>query len=357
MIVALFGYAGTGKTSLFEILSQKKTEIRHHQDGRTDLPKAVCQVPDERLDRLATVYPDKKKVLVHLELVDFPGIAAGEMSTNQYLAQLRQVDGLVHVVRSFQNPAVPHPRGRISPVDDLKAMMEELILSDLVMVTSRLEKLEKDLRKLKDPEAEREKALLEKIKPWLEEGQTVQHLQLTPSEEKMIRGFCLLSLKPILHLVNLDEKQLAFLDHPEELLTGLLPGLPVSAFCGKIEKEILELEEEERALFQSMYGLTESASSRFFKKLYEVMGLIHFYTIGKEEVRAWVIRKNTPALKAAGEIHSDIEKGFIRAEVLHFSELEKHGSWNQAKEAGAIRLEGKDYPVQDGDIIYFRFNP
>jgi GTP-binding protein YchF len=357
MIVALFGYAGTGKTSLFEILSQKKTEIRHHQDGRTELPKAVCQVPDERLDRLATVYPDKKKVLVHLELVDFPGIAAGEMSTNQYLAQLRQVDGLVHVVRSFQNPAVPHPRGRISPVDDLKAMMEELILSDLVMVTSRLEKLEKDLRKLKDPEAEREKALLEKIKPWLEEGQTVQHLQLTPSEEKMIRGFCLLSLKPILHLVNLDEKQLAFLDHPEELLTGLLPGLPVSAFCGKIEKEILELEEEERALFQSMYGLTESASSRFFKKLYEVMGLIHFYTIGKEEVRAWVIRKNTPALKAAGEIHSDIEKGFIRAEVLHFSELEKHGSWNQAKEAGAIRLEGKDYPVQDGDIIYFRFNP
>jgi GTP-binding protein YchF len=357
MIVALFGYAGTGKTSLFEILSQKKTEIRHHQDGRTDLPKAVCQVPDERLDRLASVYPDKKKVLVHLELVDFPGIATGEMSTNQYLAQLRQVDGLVHVVRSFQNPAVPHPRGRISPVDDLKAMMEELILSDLVMVTSRLEKLEKDLRKLKDPEAEREKALLEKIKPWLEEGQTVQHLQLTPSEEKMIRGFCLLSLKPILHLVNLDEKQLAFLDHPEELLTGLLPGLPVSAFCGKIEKEILELEEEERALFQSMYGLTESASSRFFKKLYEVMGLIHFYTIGKEEVRAWVIRKNTPALKAAGEIHSDIEKGFIRAEVLHFSELEKHGSWNQAKEAGAIRLEGKDYPVQDGDIIYFRFNP
>lgn len=357
MIVALFGYAGTGKTSLFEILSQKKTEIRHHQDGRTDLPKAVCQVPDERLDRLASVFPDKKKVLVHLELVDFPGIATGEMSTNQYLAQLRQVDGLVHVVRSFQNPAVPHPRGRISPVDDLKAMMEELILSDLVMVTSRLEKLEKDLRKLKDPEAEREKALLEKIKPWLEEGQTVQHLQLTPSEEKMIRGFCLLSLKPILHLVNLDEKQLAFLDHPEELLTGLLPGLPVSAFCGKIEKEILELEEEERALFQSMYGLTESASSRFFKKLYEVMGLIHFYTIGKEEVRAWVIRKNTPALKAAGEIHSDIEKGFIRAEVLHFSELEKHGSWNQAKEAGAIRLEGKDYPVQDGDIIYFRFNP
>jgi len=357
MIVALFGYAGTGKTSLFEILSQKKTEIRHHQDGRPELPKAVCQVPDERLDRLASVYPDKKKVLVHLELVDFPGIATGEMSTNQYLAQLRQVDGLVHVVRSFQNPAVPHPRGRISPVDDLKAMMEELILSDLVMVTSRLEKLEKDLRKLKDPEAEREKALLEKIKPWLEEGQTVQHLQLTPSEEKMIRGFCLLSLKPILHLVNLDEKQLAFLDHPEELLTGLLPGLPVSAFCGKIEKEILELEEEERALFQSMYGLTESASSRFFKKLYEVMGLIHFYTIGKEEVRAWVIRKNTPALKAAGEIHSDIEKGFIRAEVLHFSELEKHGSWNQAKEAGAIRLEGKDYPVQDGDIIYFRFNP
>ncbi|MBC7363991.1 MAG: redox-regulated ATPase YchF [Candidatus Aminicenantes bacterium] len=357
MIIALFGYAGTGKTSLFEILSQKKTEIRHHQEGRIELPKAVCQVPDERLDWLCSVYPEKKKVPVHLELVDFPGISAGEISTNQYIAQLRQVDGLVHVVRSFQNPAVTHPRGHINPVDDIRAMMEELILSDLVMITGRLEKLEKDLKKLKDTEAEREKALLEKIKPWLEEGRTAQQLQLTPSEEKMIRGFCLLSLKPVLHLINLDEKQLAFLDHPEELLTGLQPDLPVSAFCGKIEKEILELEEEERALFQGMYGLTEPTASRFFKKLYEVMGLIHFYTIGKEEVRAWVIRKNTPALKAAGEIHSDIEKGFIRAEVLKFNDLQKYGSWNQAREAGAIHLEGKNYPVQDGDIIYFRFNP
>lgn len=357
MIVALFGYSGTGKTSLFEILSQRKTEFRHHHEGKHELPRAVCQVPDERLERLAGAYPDKKKVLVHLELVDFPGLAAGEMSANQYLAQLRQADGLVHVVRSFENPAVPHPRARINPADDIRAMLEELVLSDLMMVTGRLEKLEKDLKKLKDPEAEKEYALLGKIKPWLEQGQTIQHVGLTPSEEKMIRGFCLLSLKPILHLINLDEKQLAFLENPDELLIGLKPGTPVAAFCGKIEKEILELEEEERALFQSMYGLLEPSSSRFFRKLYEVMGLIHFYTIGKEEVRAWVIRKNTPAVKAAGEIHSDIEKGFIRAEVLSFSEFEKHGSWHQAKEAGAIRLEGKEYPVQDGDIIYFRFNP
>lgn len=357
MVIALFGFSGTGKTSLFEILSQKKPEARHHHEGRHELPRAVCQVPDERLDRLALVYPDKRKVQVHLELVDFPGIAAGEMSTNQYLAQLRQVDGLVHTVRSFENPAVPPARGRINPTDDIKAMTEELILSDLVMICGRLEKLEKDLKKLKDPEAEKEHVLLGKLKAWMEKGQPVQNLQLSLSEEKMIRGFCLLSLKPIIHMINLDEKQLAFLENPEELLSGLQPGVHVAAFCGKIEKEILELEEEERALFQSMYGLLEPASRRFFRKLYEVMHLVHFYTIGREEVRAWVIRENTPAVKAAGEIHSDIEKGFIRAEVLHYQDFEKHGSWNQAKESGAIRLEGKDYPVQDGDIIYFRFNP
>ncbi|MBC7360759.1 MAG: redox-regulated ATPase YchF [Candidatus Aminicenantes bacterium] len=357
MVIALFGYAGSGKTSLFEILSQKKIEVHHQSsDFRHEIPRTICQVPDTRLDKLSSLYPEKKKVLVHLEIDDFPGISGGEISTSLYLSQLRKADGLVHVVRGFKNPALPHPRGKINPASDINSMTEELILSDLVMVTGRLEKLEKDLKKIKDLEAGKEKELLEKLKPLLEQGQLIRNFPLTPSEEKMLRGFCFLSMKPILQMINLDEKDLAYLDHPKELYPAIDPEVPVLAFCGKIEKEIMDLEDEDRTLFMSTYGLEEPTPPRFFRKIFEVMDLINFYTIGKDEIRAWVIKKNTPAVKAAGEIHSDIEKGFIRAEVIPFDEFIKYGSWQKAKEAGALRLEGKDYLVQDGDIIYFRFS-
>lgn len=354
MIISLFGYHQAGKTSLFEILSQRK-KASHSTEGRIEIPPAICQVPDTRLDTLSSLYPEKKKVQVHLEIEDFPGLASGDISPGHYLGQLRKADGLVHVVRGFKNPAIVHPRGKINPADDIRTMTEELVLSDLMLVCSRLEKLEKDLRKMKDPESLKEKELLEKLKPLLEQGGLVKDLALTASEEKMLRGFCFLSLKPILHLINLDEQDLAYLENPHLLYSDLKPELPVLSFCGQIEKELLELENEDRQLFLSSYGLTETIPGRFFKKLYEVMGLINFYTIGKDEVRAWAIRKQTPASKAAGEIHSDIEKGFIRAEVVPFTELVKHGSWQKARENGLLRLEGKDYQIQDGDVVYFRF--
>ncbi|MGQ9801794.1 MAG: DUF933 domain-containing protein [Candidatus Saccharicenans sp.] len=356
MIISLFGYHQTGKTSLFEILSQRK-KVSHPTEARAEVPRVICQVPDTRLDTISSLYPEKKKVQVHLEIEDFPGLASGDISTSQYLGQLRKADGLVHVVRGFRDPAIAHPRGKINPADDIRAMTEELVLSDLVMVCSRLEKLEKDLRKMKDPEAQKEKDLLEKLKPLLEQGGLVKDFALSASEEKMLRGFCFLSSKPILHLINIDEQDLAYLENPGLLYTDLKPDLPVLAFCSRIEKELLELENEDRQLFMSSYGLTDTTPGRFFQKLYEVMELINFYTIGKDEVRAWAIRKRTPAVKAAGEIHSDIEKGFIRAEVVPFTELVKHGSWQKAREAGLLRLEGKDYQVQDGDVIYFRFAP
>lgn len=356
MVIALFGYHQSGKTCLYQILSQKKIEGHQSRAGQqSELPRAVCQVSDPRLDRLALLYPDRKKVQVHLEIEDFPGLASGDISTSQYLARLRKADGLVHVVRAFRDPAVVHPRGKINPADDIRAISEELVISDLIMVNSRLEKLEKDLRKMKAPEAQKEKELLEKLKPLLEQGSLLKNFPLTAAEEKMIKGFCFLSLKPVLHLINLDEQDLAYLDTPEQLPPGLNPELPLLAFCGRIEKELLELEDEDRPLFMSSYGLTETTPDRFFRKLYEVMEMINFYTIGKDEVRAWSVRKNTPAVRAAGEIHTDIEKGFIRAEVISVEELIKHGSWQKAKEAGLLRLEGKDYSVQDGDVIYFRF--
>lgn len=356
MVISLFGYHQSGKTSLFEILSQRRAETRQISSGqRPEIPRAVCQVSDPRLDRLASLYPERKKVQVHLEIEDFPGLASGDISTGQYLAQLRKSDGLVHVVRGFREQAIVHPRGQVNPPDDIRSMTEELILSDLIMVNGRLEKLEKDLRKMKDPEAQKERELLEKLKPLLEQGNPVKDFPLTASEEKMLRGFCFLSLKPIVHLINLDEQDLASLETPELLFPGLNPEIPVLAFCGRIEKELLELDDEERQLFMDSYGLVETTPGRFFRKLYEVLELINFYTIGKEEVRAWAVKKNTPAVRAAGEIHTDIEKGFIRAEVIPFTELVKHGSWQKAKEAGLLRLEGKDYLVQDGDVIFFRF--
>ncbi|MCX8161155.1 MAG: DUF933 domain-containing protein [Candidatus Saccharicenans sp.] len=356
MIISLFGYHQSGKTCLFEILSQRKIEGHQLTSGqRHEIPRAVCQVPDPRLDLLSSLYPERKKVQVHLEIEDFPGLASGDIPTSQYLAQLRKAEALVHVVRGFRDPTIIHPRGKINPVDDIRCLTEELILSDLVMVNGRLEKLEKDLRKIKDPEAQKEKELLEKLRPLLEQGSPIREYHLTASEEKMLRGFCFLSLKPILHVINLDEQDLASLPNPELLLPGLAPEIPVLAFCGRIEKELLELEEEERQIFMGSYGLSETTPGRFFRKLYEIMELINFYTIGKDEVRAWAVKKNTPAVKAAGEIHTDIEKGFIRAEVIPLVELVKHGSWQKAREAGLLRLEGKDYQVQDGDVIYFRF--
>jgi len=356
MLVALFGYGASGQTTLFEILTQKKLGQARHLEARLEVPRASVPVSDRRLDSLAALYPQKKKVAAHLEIQDFPGLAAGQISTSAYLAELRKADGLVQVVRGFQNPAVPHPRGKVNPADDINSMVEELILSDLVMMTARLEKLEKDLSKMKDPEGHKEKDLLERLKPRLENSQQLKETDLSPSEEKMIRGFCLLSLKPLLPVINLDESDLAYLNNLEERFPGLNPARPVLGFCGQFEKEIMELEDDEKAIFMASYGLIEPVQSRFFSKIKEVMELLTFYTIGQEEVRAWLIKKNTPAVKAAGEIHTDLEKGFIRAEVLPFQELQKAGSWQKAKEAGLIRLEGEDYQVQDGDIIYFRFS-
>ena len=357
MVIALFGYGASGKTTLFEILTQKKAgAVAHRQEARLEVPRASVPVSDQRLDTLAALYPQKKKIAAHLEIEDFPGLAAGQISTSAYLAELRKADALVQVVRGFRTPMIPHPRGKINPADDINSMIEELILSDLIMLTARLEKLEKDLRKMKDPEGQKEKELLEMLRPQLENSQQLRETDLSPSEEKMIRGFCLLSLKPFLPVINLDETDLAYLDNLQDRFPGLSSARPVLGFCGQIEREIMELEEEEKTIFMASYGLTAPLQSRFFAKIKEVMELLTFYTIGQDEVRAWLIKKNTPAVKAAGEIHTDLEKGFIRAEVLPFEELIKAGSWAKAREAGTIRLEGKDYQVQDGDIIYFRFS-
>ncbi len=355
MNFTLFGYPKTGKTTLFNLLTGAKIDIRAYDDGKKELNRRTCPVPDHRLDKISALYPDKNKVLAAVDFVDLAGISYGEVKSSTFLNSLRLADGLTHVVRGFEDEQIPHPKDKINPEEDILSMEEELILADLVSVESRLEKLEKELQRAKSAEGEKEKELLEILRSHLEEGRGIRELELSPQEERLISSFAFLSQKMLLHMVNVDEKDIPLIESPEKFYPSPKKGIAVQAFCGKIETEILELEEEEKEVFLAEYDLRELSAPKFLKVSYDLLNVITFFTIGKEEVKAWTIRKNSTALKAAGAIHTDIEKGFIRAEVVPWEVLLQHGSFQAAKEKAALRLEGKDYLVQDGDVIYFRF--
>jgi GTP-binding protein YchF len=353
--VTLFGYPRTGKTTLFNLLAGAHAAVHAYDDGKREPNARTVPLPDTRLDRIAAAYPEKRKIAAALELTDLVGISFGEVKTSLFLGHLRKADGLVHVVRAFAGEEVPCARGRVDPAADIRSMEEELLLADLVLVDGRLERLEKDLKKMKDPEGEKERDLLERLRPALESGRGLRTVPLTGAEEKLIRSFAFLTLKPLLHVLNIDEKDLAAIRRPEALVPDLGPDRRVLAFCGRMEAELAELEEDERRSFMAEYGLGEMSGPLFAREAAGFLDRISFFTIGKDEVRAWTVGKDTPASEAAGAIHSDIARGFIRAEVVPADDLLRHGTLQQAKEAGAIRLEGKDYLVRDGDVIYFRF--
>ncbi len=357
--ITLFGYPKTGKTTLFNLLTGAHIDLKSYDDSRQEPNIRSCQVPDPRLDEVASLYPEKEKISTTFDITDLGGISCGEVKDSLFLATLRNAEGLVHVVRGFQNKEIPHPKEDIDPVRDIRLMREDLVLADFVLVASRLERLEKDLKKGKAPDSEKEKALLERLKPLLEEGRGIRDAELMPAEEKALRSFAFLSQKPLLHIINIGEENLDGLNDPVKIYPGLKdPGFGRAlAFCGKIESELTELEEEERTLFMAEYGFEESSASVFFHQALHFLDRISFFTVGKDEVRAWTLRKGNSALSAAGTVHTDMEKGFIRAEVVSWLELTRLGSLQKAKEAGAIRLEGKDYIVEDGDVIYFRFSP
>lgn len=353
--IILFGYPRTGKTTLFNLLTGAGIEVRAYEDGKKEPNVRTCALPDSRLDGLSALHPEKKKIAAPVDVTDLAGISYGDVKDNAYLGHLHKADGLVHVVRGFRDERVPHPKGKISPADDIRVMEEELVLSDLVMVNARIEKLEKDLKKMKDPDGEKEKEVLERLRLFLEEGKGVRDFPLSPAEEKSLRSFAFLSQKPLLNMINLDETDAARLEAPGEIFGPGPKAAPTLAFCGRIESEILELGDEEKELFMSGYGIKEPSDARFFRQVPRFLDVLTFFTIGKEEVRAWTVRRGSTAVKAAGAIHSDIEKGFIRAEVVPCEEVLRLGSLQKARDAGAIRLEGKNYVVRDGDVIYFRF--
>ena len=355
--ITLFGYPKTGKTTLFNLLTGAHFEVKAFEDGKREPNVRSTPVPDVRLDKIAGLYPEKKKIPAALDLTDLVGISYGEVKSSLFLSHLHKADGLVHVVRAFHDDNIPHVKGRIDPAEDIRFMEEELVLADLLAADGRLERLEKDLKKTKDPEGEKERDLLEKLRPRLESGKGLRDFPLPPAEEKLIRSFAFLSLKPLLHCLNLDEKNAASVASPGDVVPVVQAGRRVMAFCGKIESEIQECDEEAKALFMAEYGLPGLSATRFYAQAVSLLDRISFFTVGKDEVRAWTVKGGSTALKAAGAIHSDIEKGFIRAEVIASGDLLKFGSLQHAKDAGAIRLEGKEYVVREGDVIYFRFAP
>lgn len=357
---ALVGWPKVGKTALFHLLTGISKSIGSAGGGKFTHHVGISDVPDHRLNALAKIFHPKKVTPAQIEFTDLAGIAKGEAKDSTYLSQLRNVDALAHVLRAFNDPSVMHVEGNIDPARDLDLFEMELVLADLALLESRRERVSKDSKKTKNKALEEELQLLERLIPWLEDGKPLRNMTLTGEEEKVVRGFTLLSLKPMLFVLNLDEtdthrqqeaiQRFGLEKHMEGSKTSLV------TVCAKIEAEISELSSEEMGTFLQDLGYAEPGLNRLLTSMYKLLNLVSFLTAGEPEVRAWPIPRNCLAPQAAGVIHSDFEKGFIRAEVIPWDKLVQCGSFAAAKEKGWLRQEGKGYSVQDGDTINFRFN-
>jgi ribosome-binding ATPase len=356
---ALIGLPSSGKTTLFQLMTSAKDAPR----GKGDVNIGISRVPDPRLDVLTAMYNPKKRMPATVEFTDI--VAAARTGTQGLVdvAGYKNADALVHVVRAFDDPAVAHPAGSIDPARDAQAMESELILADLGVAERRLERIEKDLKKGRSTELERERDLVQRCKTALEDGTPLRALELAGDDLKLLRGFQFLSAKPLLLVINLDESQVASVGSDLQKaasatgLTGFLAHAATRAvaLCARIELEISQLEGDDAKAFLADLGLSESGLDRVIRTTYDLLGYMSFFTVGEDECRAWSISRGTNAQNAAGEIHSDIQRGFIRAEVVSYDALTTRGSMAACRDHGEVRLEGKEYVVADGDIINFRF--
>ncbi|HET8547984.1 MAG TPA: redox-regulated ATPase YchF [Bryobacteraceae bacterium] len=355
MKTAIIGLPMTGKTSLFTILTGVHEATRV---GSMEARVGVTKVPDPRLEALASVFEPPKVTHATIEYLDFPAFSREALHNPQYLASLRVADAIAHVLRVFQDESVPHEHGSVDPVRDAENLETELILSDLMVVDKRIERVDKDRKKMKSPDLDREFGILQRCKMTLEDNKPLRSLALDAEEEKRMRGFQFLSLKPLLYVLNLGEEDAPRLhEREEEFRKGPLGGrahTAIVAIAGKIETELAELSPEEAADYLASYGLRESALMRLITATYSLLGLMSFLTAGETEVRAWTIPQNSNAQKAAGAIHTDMEKKFIRAEVVNWRALVDHKGYAGARDKGLLRLEGKEYIVKDGDVLVIR---
>ncbi len=360
MQIGLIGLQGSGKTKLFNTLAG--IEENPEQPRRNEAQIEVVKVPDERLDKLTEMFNPKKKVNATIEVYDFPGLQTGDDGkvriTSQFLQNVRNNDALFHVVRQFENPAVPHPLNRIDPLADIEFLETEFLLTDMEFLEKHKERLEKDIKKIKDDNLKRELPVIEKCAAHLEEEKPLRTLALTQDELKMLSGYQLLTLKPMAVAINFDESSIEKVDEiVNEIQTAVAERqIKVIPFFAEIEYEMSQLSEEDRAVFMEDYGIRESALSKILRTSYELLGLQSFFTVGEDECRAWTIKKNYTAQQAAGVIHTDFFNRFIRAEVVSYDDFVKYGSFASCKEAGVWRLEGKEYIVNDGDILNIRHN-
>ena len=362
LTAGIVGLPNVGKSTLFNAITKAGAEMANYPFATIDPNVGMVEVPDKRLDRIQELIPAKKIVPTTFEFTDIAGIvkgaSKGEGLGNKFLENIRQTDAIVHVVRAFDDDDITTVSGKVDPIEDIDTINLELVMADLDAVNKRLSKVQR-AAKGRDKDALAELAVLNKIKPVLEDGKSVRSIDFSDDEKKIVKGLFLLTSKPVLYVANISEDDMADPDNSKYMAAikehvkgdGEVIGVAAAA-----EEQIAEMADADKADFLEMEGVTEPGLNRLIRAAYKLLGLETFFTAGGPETRAWTFKKGTKAPQAAGIIHSDFERGFIRAEVMSFDDLDKLGSAAAVKEAGKLRLEGKDYVMQDGDIVEFRFN-
>jgi ribosome-binding ATPase len=363
--LVIMGLPQSGKTTVFNALTQATAETGGYSTGEDEPNLATVKVPDDRLSILTDMFKPKRTVPAEVQYYDVAGLTKGVSAqgmSGRLLGYLSQAAALVHVVRAFKDDSVAHPEESVDPIRDIETIKTELIFSDLGLIERRLARIKEQVNKLRGSErenTEREGVILQQLQETLENDGFVRDVDIPPEDHRLIRGFGFLTEKPILILLNVDENQLG--DESELLLTQAREkfgreGVQIDALAGKIEAEIAQLDADDAAMFLSDIGIDQVSRERVIRLSYDLLGLMSFFTVGEDECRAWTIRRGTPAVEAAGEIHSDIERGFIRAEIVGYDDLINSGGWADARKAGLLRREGKTYVMQDGDVVNFLFN-